>query len=71
VPSVSAYEWEGAITSAWYTDLTMSEPETPSDDSVKPVDDAPPKSELFALGCGCLLIVLIFVAAVFAGFQRT
>ncbi len=57
----------------------MSEPEPP-DDSVKPVDDppvtpvhddAPPKSELFALGCGCLLIVLIFAAAVYAGFQRT
>jgi len=48
----------------------MSEPE-PADESVKLPDDAPPKSELFALGCGCLLIVLIFAAAVFAGFQRT
>lgn len=48
----------------------MSELETPPE-PVKQVDDAPPKSELFALGCGCLLIVLIFVAAVYAGFQRT
>lgn len=48
----------------------MSEPETPPE-PVKQIDDAPPKSELFALGCGCLLIVLIFVAAVYAGFQRT
>lgn len=42
----------------------------PEGEPVKPPDDAPPKSELFALGCGCLLIVLIFAAAIFAGFQR-
>ncbi len=36
----------------------------------KPKDDAPPKAELYALGCGCLLIVLVFGAAMFYGFTR-
>jgi len=50
---------------------TMSdEAPTPQGEPVKKPDDAPPASELFALGCGCLLIVLIFGAAMFAGFQR-
>jgi len=48
---------------------TMSDPYRPAD-PVKPVDDTPPKAEFLALGCGCLLIVLIFAAAVYAGFQR-
>lgn len=51
---------------------TMSEQAPkPDGESVKKPDDAPPASELFALGCGCLLIILIFGAAMFAGFQRT
>lgn len=47
----------------------MPEPERPTDPT-KPADDTPPKSEFIALGCGCFLIILIFVAAVYAGFQR-
>ena len=52
----------------------MSEPESPeppAEQPVKPLDDTPPKSEFFALGCGCLLIILIFAGAIIAGFQRT
>ncbi len=48
----------------------MSEPESP-EPPAEPADDTPPTSEFLALGCGCLLVILIFGAAIFAGFQRT
>lgn len=33
--------------------------------------DEPQKAEYYALGCGCLLTILIFVTAIWAGFMRT
>jgi hypothetical protein len=33
--------------------------------------DEPAKAEYYALGCGCLLTILIFATAIWAGFMRT
>jgi hypothetical protein len=33
--------------------------------------DEPAKAEYYALGCGCLLTILIFGAAMWAGFMRS
>ena len=32
--------------------------------------DEPEKAEYYALGCGCLLTILIFATAIWAGFMR-